>query len=328
MKALQELLASCINDRGEESLLVDAEVELEDLSLDTYTILHRLAPFGQGNPAPRFFADRVTVKNCRSIGNAKHLRLTLSQGEIIRAAVWWWKREEIAAGTSAETVFALSSNTFNGKTTLQLVIEAFSATIKRDTIYRLSPFSIIDRRHHTGLVCDLAFEGSRCDFAEGRECMDMVNRYTLQLCDNLILTTIPPHIKVLREMLSIAHCKNLVLAFPQETVDRDPFIVRLMQALKFVSSKHGGITSLEFLSVYTAALEITVLQGMRMLRQSGYLLWETSGSQIQVSLLEGDRMPTQSIFYERMKQAEQESLAFREFMEKVEPDILKQMLQD
>jgi single-stranded-DNA-specific exonuclease len=317
-----------MEDRGEESLLVDAAVDLKDLNLDTYAKLRRLAPFGQGNPAPRFFADKVTVKTCRSIGNAKHLRLTLSQGEAVRAAVWWWSREEITAGTSAETVFALSSNSFNGKTTLQLVIEAFSVTIKRETIYRLPPLSIIDRRYHAGLTCDLAFEGTSCDFAEGRECMDKVNRYTLQQCDNLILTTIPPHIKVLREMLSIARCKSLVLAFPLETVDRDPFIVRLMQALKFVTSKHGGTTSLEFLSAYTAALEITALQGMRLLRQSGHLLWDASGSQIQISLLKGEKISTQSIFYERMKQAEQESRAFREFMVKVEPGVLKKMLYD
>jgi hypothetical protein len=67
---------------------------------------------------------------------------------------------------------------------------------------------------------------------------------------------------------------------------------------------------------------------MRLLRQSGHLLWEASGSQIQVSLLQGEKISTQSIFYERMKQAEQESRAFREFMVKVEPGVLKKMLHD
>lgn len=326
-KALREQLSGRIEDRGEESLAVDAEVALNDLTLETHGALRRLAPFGQGNPAPRLLAEKVTVDTCRSIGNARHLRLTLSQGEVVRAAVWWWNREEITAGTRADAVFTLGSNSFNGKTTLQLVIERFDIIVNQETAHLVHAFSIIDRRYHLGSACDLAFDGATSYFAEGREGAGKANRYTLHKSDQLVLTSIPPHIKVLREMLSIAQCKSLVLGFPLEILDKEPFIVRLMQALKFAAATQGGVTSLEFLSAFTAALEITVLQGMRLLRQSGHLSWETSGGQVQLSLLAGGKISTQSTFYERMRQAELETRAFRDFMIKVEPEVLKKLLE-
>lgn len=324
-KALREQLSGCMSDRGEESLAVDAVVALNDLTLETHGALRRLAPFGQGNPAPRLLAEKVTVDTCRSIGNARHLRLTLSQGEAVRSAVWWWNREEITAGTRADAVFTLGSNFFNGKTTLQLVIERLDAAVKQETARRLHAFSITDRRYHLGSACDLAFDGATSYFAEGRDGAGKANRYTLHKSDHLVLTTIPPHIKVLREMLSIVQCKSLVLGFPLELLDKDPFIVRLMQALKFAATAQGGVTSLEFLSAFTAALEITVLQGMRLLRQSGHLSWETSGSQVQISLFAGGKISAQSDFYKRMQQAEHETRAFRDFMIKVEPEVLKKL---
>lgn len=326
-KALREQLSGCMNDRGEESLAVDAVVALNDLTLETHGALRRLAPFGQGNPAPRLLAEKTTVDTCRSIGNAKHLRLTLSQGEAVRSAVWWWNREEITAGTRADAVFTLGSNSFNGKTTLQLVIERFNTIVKQEAVHRAHDFSIIDRRYHLGSACDLAFDGAASYFAEGRDSAGKANRYTLHKSDQLVLTTIPPHIKVLREMLSIAQCKNLVLGFPLELLDKEPFIVRLMQALKFAATAQGGVTSLEFLSALTAAQEITVLQGMRLLRDSGHLSWETSGSQIQISLLAGGKISPKSDFYEPMRQTELETRAFRDFMIKVEPEVLKKLLE-
>ena len=279
--------------------------------------------------AARRGANKAAVAVAHSmlvIGNARHLRLTLSQGEAVRSAVWWWNREEVAAGTRADAVFTLGSNSFNGKTTLQLVIERFDATVRQEAAHRVHDFSIIDRRYHLGSACDLAFDGAASYFAEGREGAGKANRYTLHKSDHLVLTTIPPHIKVLREMLSLVQCKSLVLGFPLELLDKDPFIVRLMRALKFAAATQRGVTSLEFLSAFTAALEITVLQGMRLLRQSGHLSWETSGSQVQISLLPGGKISTQCDFYERMRQAEHETRAFRDFMIKVEPEVLKKLL--
>jgi len=49
-------------------LEIDAEVTLPELGGDTFQSIQRLAPFGCGNPAPRFVSRRVEVVSCRTMG--------------------------------------------------------------------------------------------------------------------------------------------------------------------------------------------------------------------------------------------------------------------
>lgn len=59
---------------------IDTEVILSDLSGDTYPMIQKLAPFGQGNPEPTFLSRRVEVADYRTMGrNGEHLRLKLMQ---------------------------------------------------------------------------------------------------------------------------------------------------------------------------------------------------------------------------------------------------------
>lgn len=60
---------------------IDAEVRLSDLGGDTFPLIQKLEPFGQGNPAPTFLSRRVEVIDCRTMGDGdEHLRLKLKQG--------------------------------------------------------------------------------------------------------------------------------------------------------------------------------------------------------------------------------------------------------
>ena len=57
-----------------------------------------------------------------------------------------------------------------------------------------------------------------------------------------------------------------------------------------------------------------MILGLRVLRESDYLEWEASGSQIQFLLLNGRRIDTTTENYKRMVQAEGETRAFKDFM--------------
>ena len=64
---------------------IDAEIKLTDLAGDTFPTMQKLAPFGQGNPAPTFLSRKVEVVNCHAMGsNGEHLKLKLRQD----GAVW------------------------------------------------------------------------------------------------------------------------------------------------------------------------------------------------------------------------------------------------
>ncbi|OGO21673.1 MAG: single-stranded-DNA-specific exonuclease RecJ [Chloroflexi bacterium RBG_16_51_9] len=59
---------------------IDAEVTLTGMGGNTFETIQKLAPFGQGNPAPTFLSRRVNIVDCRTMGNTgDHLRLKLKQ---------------------------------------------------------------------------------------------------------------------------------------------------------------------------------------------------------------------------------------------------------
>lgn len=61
-------------------LFLDAEVELSQLNWQTLRYLEELAPFGTGNPEPMLLLRRVELQGHSTVGQGKHLRLTLRHG--------------------------------------------------------------------------------------------------------------------------------------------------------------------------------------------------------------------------------------------------------
>ncbi|MFC2006840.1 single-stranded-DNA-specific exonuclease RecJ [Chloroflexota bacterium] len=107
---------------------IDAEMKLKDLGGDTFPTIQKLAPFGQGNPAPTFLSQRVEVIDHRTIGgNDEHLRLKLKQGRII------WDGIGFGLGRSKispllNIVFNIEIDRWGGEPRLRLNILDFAPT--------------------------------------------------------------------------------------------------------------------------------------------------------------------------------------------------------
>ncbi len=294
---------------------VDAEIPFTSVSLDSFTKLRLLAPFGEGNPSPRFLTTAVRIEACRSIGGGRHQRLVLNKDGASQTALWWWNRKAPEADLLADVIYTLNRNDYNGTTSIQLVIEGMSAAQRRSEAppaFGERQLEIVDLRS-PGAQAQALPEGDLCLFGEGtRVAVGCANRYSLRVCGTLALMTVPAHLSVLREMLAVTGCRRLALAYPAVAAEA-PFIRRLMSILKQAADRGHGAT-LEHLAAGTGELEITVILGLRVLRESGYLEWESSGSQIQFSLLNGRRIDTTTENYQRMVQAEAEAAAFKDFM--------------
>lgn len=102
---------------------VDATVNLEELSLETAASLEQLAPFGQENPTPRFFARDVTLMNCRAVGaDKKHLSCVLSDGsQTLPAIMFHCNNIEtlMSCGSMVNAAFELRIEEWRGKKTLK-----------------------------------------------------------------------------------------------------------------------------------------------------------------------------------------------------------------
>jgi len=107
---------------------IDAEVMLSDLGGDTFPMMQKLAPFGQGNPAPTFLSRRVEIIDCRAMGaNGEHLRLKLRQGGTVWDGVGFGLSNYLTEASSPlDIVYNLEIDRWGGEARLRLNILDFA----------------------------------------------------------------------------------------------------------------------------------------------------------------------------------------------------------
>lgn len=114
-------------------LVIDAEIPLSIFAGDTFNLLQKLSPFGQGNPQPAFLSRHVEVVECRNFGNqGKHLELKLKQGNITWRAVEFGSqktREGIPA--YIDIVYNVERGWWNGEEVLCLNLCDFAPSQPR-----------------------------------------------------------------------------------------------------------------------------------------------------------------------------------------------------
>ena len=107
---------------------IDTEVRLSDLIGDTFPIIQRLAPFGQGNPVPTFLSHRVEVVDYRTMGtNGEHLKLKLKQGNTLWDGVGFRLSDYMpATPPPLDIVYNLEVDRWGGEERLRLNILDFT----------------------------------------------------------------------------------------------------------------------------------------------------------------------------------------------------------
>src|SRR5262249_62004397 len=66
----------------------DAEIMLEDATVDLARTLARLEPHGVGNPQPLFLMRRLPLRAAQTL-KEKHLKLLIGHERIEIEALWW-----------------------------------------------------------------------------------------------------------------------------------------------------------------------------------------------------------------------------------------------
>lgn len=110
----------------EPELVIDCELEPQDISWENYEFLEKFAPFGIGNPKPRFLGRNLAVENARIVGaDGKHLKLVLIwQNRRLEAIAFnqGFHLNNLPAGRKLDIVFELDANEYNGRKDLQLKV--------------------------------------------------------------------------------------------------------------------------------------------------------------------------------------------------------------
>jgi single-stranded-DNA-specific exonuclease len=120
---LNELARQALNsDQLEPQLSLDAEVGLDELTLDALAVLGRLKPAGQGNPAVRFFAKGLSHQRpLQRLGPEKqHVKMWVSDGTTVHEALWWGGGNDPLPVGQFDLAFEPQMHQYNGRRSVQL----------------------------------------------------------------------------------------------------------------------------------------------------------------------------------------------------------------
>jgi len=105
-------------------LRLDAEVGLEEMTLDALSHLGQLKPTGQGNPPVQFFACNVSHQRPlqRMGADKQHVKLWVTDGTTAHEAVWWAAGNESLPVGRFDLAFAPQINEYGGRRIVQLKV--------------------------------------------------------------------------------------------------------------------------------------------------------------------------------------------------------------
>lgn len=130
-RRFEEYVANNIErDELVPELNVDLEINFSDITQKFVRVLRQFAPFGPGNMAPVFLSrDVVDTGQSRSVGNKKHLKLSVAQNQdmnVVFAGIAFQKGEHYQRVHSKEPFaicYCIEKNFWQGKTSLQLNVK-------------------------------------------------------------------------------------------------------------------------------------------------------------------------------------------------------------
>jgi single-stranded-DNA-specific exonuclease len=105
-------------------LRLDAEVGLDEITLESLRGLDQLKPTGQGNPSVQFFARRLAHQRPlqRMGADKQHVKLWVTDGSVSHEAVWWGAGKESLPVGKFDLAFAPQINEYNGRRVVQLKV--------------------------------------------------------------------------------------------------------------------------------------------------------------------------------------------------------------
>jgi len=125
------------NTLSEEQLIpelkIDALVTSQSLGLDLVESLAAFEPFGAGNPKPIFVTRDLVLRDEPFVMKEKHLKLKLIGEDNKQFEAVWWdgversKGQTLKPNSRIELAYVAETNTWQGNTRLQLVVEDLRA---------------------------------------------------------------------------------------------------------------------------------------------------------------------------------------------------------
>ena len=132
--------------------MVEVHISIDDIDISLVEEISKLEPFGASNPSPAFVVNNLTLKEKKLMGSTKdHLKLIVETPNGTIDCVWWSRGDiPLISGDKIDIAFAPQLNTFNGVTSVQLILkDVHSDALKEE---EASKIKVYDHRKKTNIL--------------------------------------------------------------------------------------------------------------------------------------------------------------------------------
>jgi single-stranded-DNA-specific exonuclease len=311
-------------------LIIDAEVSLNDITLDLVAGIEKLAPFGAGNPSPILIARDLTLHSKSTFGrSAEHLTLKVKDVEgVIRPVIWWQGSSAPLPEGKFDLAFSVHATTFQGQPGVQM--EWIDAKAQEEATKVQSSFTqlkIEDFRDSPDPVHQLEqIRAAHPDIAvwaeaNDKKTFDGKGRHEISPAGVLVIVTTPPSRLELTQVINTVLPELIILLAHDPGMDAfDPFMSRLSGLVKFALYQYEGNLDLDRMAAACAQRTDVIIAGLRYLASKGSIqILQNNGLKMQV--VHGDNVQKNTFDSDglRLRAFLAETKAFRQYYNHTDP---------
>jgi single-stranded-DNA-specific exonuclease len=123
----EKLQKNYLNENYSEEMIdldILGELSFSHIDFGLVNIMKQFEPYGQANSRPKFITSNVIIEDVANMGkNSEHRRFSFSHQGVVQQGVLFKTKEQFYIGQTVTIIYGINENYFNGRTTLQLMIE-------------------------------------------------------------------------------------------------------------------------------------------------------------------------------------------------------------
>ncbi len=273
-------------------LKVDLQLEPNEVDGNLISDIERLQPFGAANPNPVFVLNNLTLLQKKLMGSNKtHLKLVVQDSQNNTYDCIWWSKGDISltSGDVLDIAFCPQVNTFNGSTTIQLILQDIHADNLEDENIsaqaQSSEIKVFDHRKKTDIFSSVEdyVRTSNLDiavFAEEKVVLDRLksykvltdkifNRQSMRKVDAIMFFDYPASQELFDEIVKKTSPKFLhFMNYEVKKIDEKEFLKTFSGMLKFSYNNKNGKFNIDRSASFLAQTKDTIVELLNVFAES------------------------------------------------------------
>jgi single-stranded-DNA-specific exonuclease len=337
--ALSKACAAIRDPRIETGRRIDAELPLDQITLELAQELDRLAPFGAGNPAVTLVSRNVTREHDRTFGRkGEHREVLIGDGSGHTQKLVWWRGAGLDLPDGPiDVAYAIKSTNYRGERELSiewLDFQIAAASMIIDAAVPAPHLDVIDWRDRDLTNITLADFNVRdaaelVIWADGAHAAPLAaqRRYDLREADTLVIWSAPCGWRELELAIQRVKPRTIYLCAANPPDDKlDAFLKRLGGLLKHDLSQRGGRVEVARLAAALGHRAITARTGIEWLEANGQIsVVEWADDQIIITAGTGVQTEERDPLRAELKVLLAETAAWRAYYRRMNIEEIRKM---